>query len=193
MKKLFLMLCISIFSASLILSCGGGGGGDGGGYVEYDMWDYIVSDTTITKNFDLFETDSNYNPISGPEENAGQVIETVIPPDTVEYEEIVNGTVINTETLIVSSNQIQVVNGNTLERYRTINSSLGDYCIFENHYEHYSPVSGYDFYDVIQVKCDSYSEFYANGIGLVVGQNHNTFIVGQNITENYSIGVANLQ
>jgi hypothetical protein len=179
------------------VSCGGGGGDSGGENtntsVEYDMWEYVVSNKTITKDFDKFDTDSNYNTISGPEINAGQLTEIIVSSDMVIYEEIANGTVIESETFIVSSDEIQVVDGYTLNRHRSLNSSFGENCIIENHYEYYSPVSGYDFHDVIQIKCGSYSQFYAKGIGLVVGQNYASFDDGQNITHYYSIGVANLQ
>lgn len=159
--------------------------------VEYDMWAYVVSKTTITKNFDKYDTDSNYNPTGGKQLNAGQLKETVMSSDTVKYEEIANGTVVETQTLIVSLNNIQVVDGNTLSRYRKINSSFGN-CTVENHFDNYSPISGYNFQDVIQIKCGVYSMFYAKGIGKVVGQNHNSVDNGQNITHYYSVGVANL-
>lgn len=188
----YVFILISLF---VLVSCGGGGSGDENTNtaVEYDMWDYVVSDTNITKSFDKFDTDSNYNAISDPEINAGQLIETVVSSDMVTYETITYGAETEFETFIVSSDEIQVVDGYTLNRYRTLNSSFGENCIIENHYEYYSPVSGYDFYDVIQIKCGSYSLFYAKGIGQVVGQNYTSFDDGQNITHHYSIGVANLQ
>lgn len=184
-------LLLILFASFILVSCDGGdGGGDSSG--NFDMWDYVVSKKTITKNFDRYDTDSKYNPIDGPDLNAGQLRETVLSSDTVKYEEIENGKVVQTEILVVSSDTIQVVDGNTLNRYRSLYSSFGDNCIIENHYENYSPIPGYDFQDVIQIKCGDWSMFYAKGIGKVVGQNHMSVENGGDITHYYSVGVANL-
>lgn len=144
MKKFLLLFITSI----ILVSCGGGGGesgsgsGGGGSSAEYDMWDYLVSKTTIVKNFDIYITNSNYNPTGERHLNAGQLKETVLSSNTVKFEEIVNGKVVESQTLIVSSDTIQVVNGYTLNRYNSLNSSIGN-CVVQNHYENYSPISGY--------------------------------------------------
>lgn len=136
MKKFLLLFITSI----ILVSCGGGGGesgsgsGGGGSSAEYDMWDYLVSKTTIVKNFDLYTTDSNYNPTGERHLNARQLKETVLSSNTVKFEEIVNGAVVESQTLIVSSDTIQVVNGYTLNRHSSLNSSIGN-CVIQNHYE----------------------------------------------------------
>lgn len=200
MKKTFLLLIASL----ILVACGGGGGGGSSSTdttnpsVEYDMWDYIVSKTTITKKFDKYDTNSNYNPTGGVSLNAGQVRETVLSSDTIKYEEITNGTVVRTATFIVGSNTIQAVGGSAvLNRYMSLNSSFGD-CIIKSHYANYSPVMGYNYKDVIEIKCtgvnsDYYSEFYAKDIGKITGQNHNSFTNGNNTTHYYSVAVADLQ
>lgn len=194
MKKLFLSLLI-VISAVISISCGGGDNGQTEPYVVYDMWDYIVSKTTITKSFDNYETDSNFNPIDGPFINAGQIRNTVLSSDRVHYEEMEDGKVtlsaiftLQSETIMVDAEGEQ----GTLGRYRTINSPFGT-CIVYAHHNTYSPVLGYIYEDVIEIKCDELSEFHAKGIGKVVSQGMLTLEFGDQTIIKYGVSVANLE
>jgi len=195
MKKIALL-----FVMFALISCGGGGGGSSSGnstdinQAGYDLWEYMVSDTSITKYFDWYETDENFVPTGESEMNAGQVRETYLSETTVLYEEITDGTVDTTETLILSGDSIQVVGGNTIPRYRNIGNAVGGECHLKQHYDTYNPLPGYTFYDVIEVDCGDWSEFYAKGLGLIMGQNISTWLDDDDnpIAIDYSIAIANL-
>ncbi len=194
MKKLFLLLVVIIF-VLMTISCGGSGDGQTEPYVEYDMWDYIVSKTTITISFDNYETDSNFNPIDGPFINAAQIKNTVLSSDRVYYEEIEAGKVALSATFTLHSQTILVDSEGeqgTLDRYRTINSPFGK-CVVYAHHNTYSPVFGYIYEDVIEIKCDNWSEFHAKGIGKVVSQGIRVFIFGDQRIEKYGVSVANFE
>jgi hypothetical protein len=182
----------TIFLIALLAGCGGGGGDSGAPSVQYDMWDYVISAATITKSIDVYETTSNYAPVSGPEIDKGQLRETVMSSITAKYEEIINGAVTTTVILIAGLDTIQAVGEQgAVKRYPSIGDQVGN-CTLVSHMEHYSPLPSYNYEDVIELDCGTWSEFYAKGIGKVVGQNHDIVIIGNITTHYYSIGLANL-
>jgi len=183
MSKLYKLMA---FLAIGLAGCGGGGSTTSTSYIMYDMWDYVVSDQNITKHFDLYDTDSNFNPTGGVYLNAGDLKETLLSSTSVKQEEIVNDYVTDTEVLTVSDNYIKVENGNTLHRYRSIGSDFGG-CTIAQHYDTYIPMDGYNFVDVIEIHCDDYSMFYAKGKGKILGQGIYTI----NGDTSYSISIAN--
>ena len=205
-KEIIVKIIFVVFATMLLLTvmaCSGGSGDEVSNEEnpilsrEYDMWEYVASKTDITKNYDMYVTDSKYNPIGEPHLNAGQIKETIINQDSVQYEEFIDGTLVDTESLsIMSSAQISnalLLDGVASYRYIKLFSPLNEKCIFINHYENYSPMSGYNFKDVVQIKYSDYSTFYANGIGKVMAQNHNTVGDGANIIDHYSVKVVNLK
>ena len=198
--KIKFAVCASLLLLT-IMACSYGGG-DGSEpqenpilSKEYDMWEYVVSNTDVTKNYDLYDTDSHYNPIGKPQVNAGQIKETVMSQDAVLYEEYLNGTLVDTQTQSILTSQginnAMMLDGVASYRYAKLFSPLNEHCIFMNHYEDYKPLSGYAFKDVVYIQCDTYSNFYAKGVGKVIAQNHKTVDNGANVIDSYSENIVN--
>ncbi|MDH3576115.1 MAG: hypothetical protein OEM90_21175 [Desulfobacteraceae bacterium] len=79
MKKLLLMLCINVFSVSLIVSCGGGGGGGGTSGITYTG---VTTQATIDENnaveitleaYEGVDTASELNILGAVSENSSSV------------------------------------------------------------------------------------------------------------------------
>jgi hypothetical protein len=196
MKKVFMYFVLILFVAS----CSGGGGSSSGGVGDntdqyaYDVWEYIVSDTSTTKYFDWYETDENFIPTGDSELNAGQLRETYLSENSVRIEELTGSEEDDNYVLTLNGNVINVSGGNTLNRYGNVGSAMGGDCVLKQHYDNYSPIDGYDFNDVIEIDCGGWSEFYAKGLGKIVGQNVSTWVDDDDnpIATYYSIGVADL-
>jgi len=189
MKKFYLLMMLLLI---IFLPGCSGGGGSYEDPVKYDIWYYLVSDATITKNFDKFDTDANFHPTDGPYLNQGQERETLLSSTSVKYEEIYDGEVANTKTFTLGSDTIEVSDGDELTRYAYVNSSVDGDCYLKKHYNTYSPADGYTYSDVLEIHCGNYSKFYSKRIGLVVIQIIGNSDDGGNITTSYYIGVANL-
>jgi len=169
-------------SLLFLVGCGGSNSGNG---VKYDLWEYMVSNETVTKVFDRYDTDSSYKPNGRTYINAGELKETILSPNKVRWddgEDII--------ILIAQSNTISVENGGSMSRYRAINSTENE-CTLAKHYNNFTPVSSYTFQDVIRVNCDGYTEFYAKGKGLIATYGTNEFISGSQKTTYYFISVVN--
>lgn len=161
------------------------------GTTTYDMWDYIASNQTITKSFDLYQTDSTFTPNGSVTIDAGKLVETVQLATLVKIDEYSNNSLTGSETLSLSDSTILVEGGNTLPRFVQVGQSAGGSCTLTNHFDSYTPYIGYTYSDVIELDCGDWSMFYSKNIGKVVGQNKNSFIIGDTTTTIYSIGIYN--
>lgn len=200
MKKIFSIILLGM----LIIFTGCSGGGDGGSssggtgdntdQYAYDVWEYVVSDISTTKNFDWYETDENFIPTGESELNAGQLRETYLSENSVRIEVLTGSEEDDNYVLTLNGNVINVAGGNTLNRYGNVGSAIGGDCVLRQHYDNYTPIDGYSFNDVIEIDCGGWSEFYAKGLGKIAGQNVTTWVDDDDnpIATYYSIGVANL-
>jgi hypothetical protein len=191
MKKIYLLTILMLIM--FLPSCSSHSGMSYVDPTKYDIWNYLVSDTTITKNFDKYDTDANFHPTNGPYLNVGQVRETVLSISSVKYEEIYDGEEADTKTFTLGSDTIKVSSGDELNRYVYTNSSVEGDCYLKNHYNTYSPADGYTYSDVLEIYCGDHSIFYSKRIGLVVVQDIVTSDDGGDNTTSYSIRVANLE
>lgn len=198
MRKLAL-----IFVLLFMVSCSGGSSGSSSDSMDdntdqyvYDVWEYFVSDTSITKSYYSYETDENFIPTGNVGFNDWQLRETCLSENSVRREEIILGVVDYTQTITANDDLIQVAFGYWINRYGSIGSALDNYCVLRQHYKNYSPVGGYNFQDVIEIYCDNeYSTFYAKGIGMVTRQQKTIWSDDDlnPIAIDYSISVANLK
>lgn len=189
-KKISLSL-VAIATALSFNGCGGGGGIDSlDNTTQYDMWSYILSDKTIIKKLDKYDTNSNFQPSGGTYLNFGELRETVYSSSYVMRQEIVNGNLTDSVEFQLLGNEIQVIGGNKINRYRTLNSTEYD-CTLTNHYDTLTPMEGYTFNDVIKIQCDGWAEFYAKEKGLIFAQGEDSYTWNGTTTVDYYITIVN--
>ena len=163
------IIMASVLTVGLI-GCGGGGGGNSTSpSTAYDMWDYVVSKSTITKNFDSYDTDSNYNPNGTVYLDSAQEKQTIISSNSVKIDQASGGTIIVT----VHASTISGDDGSSTNRFANIGSTWGS-CVVSEHLNTYSPYIGYNYNDVLKLQCGDMARFYEKDIGLVVDQIHNS-------------------
>lgn len=191
MKKSF--VAISALSTLVFSGCGGGSsGGSSTPTVEYDMASYIVSAETVTKPFDIYTTDSNYNLIGGSYINVANIIETRTAVDTVKVDEVEYGITTDSNTFTYDNNSIYANGDLVASRFSSINGSFG-LCKVSKHYDTFEPVSGYSFSDIIEITCDDdYKIFYKKDLGQVAAHNSSIVFDGSTTTYSYNISVASL-
>jgi len=172
MKRFGIKITIASILIVGLTGCGGGGESSASS-TTYDMWDYLVSQTTITKNFDSYDTDSNYNPNGASNLDSSQEKHTIISSDSVNVKMTSGATIVNNDTLTVHTSTISSDDGSSANRFVNIGSTWGA-CTVSEYLNTYTPYVGYNYSNILKLQCGDMARFYEKGKGLVVDQIHNS-------------------
>jgi len=202
-----LVLAISLLS---LVGCGGSGGSNtavpnntnneisdvilgGQQSKNYDLWDYIVSDTTVTKYFDIYEADSSYKAkFNGSIKiNAWSRQETVLSSTKVRTITDEDGEV-TVDTMSLNGNNIDLEEtdstGTTKSSLGRYSQTLGDCNLV--HHNSFSLIDGHVFNDVLRLNCSGGSGIiFAKGKGVVGSRVETTDTVNNITTTSYSVSV----
>ncbi len=171
MRKL-IFLFITLFA---LVGCGGGATEDDSTFdgnfpsenftgTSYDMWNYIVPDTTTPENTSVSSRglDTTYNANFRAIDN-NTVVE--IPVETtdekVEYKQLDDKISITFKKNDIPTFSYDIKKSVKLQEQTTVKESA---CMLVNHFET-KTVNGVAYYDVIEIDCGQHKGFYAKGKG----------------------------
>ena len=155
---------------------------------RYDLNDYMVSNTTITKYWDDYSLDSEHN-IDSTQINSSTTKEIITTNNIkkIEYIDSVSYYTTNDNEIVIKFDNTEL----HLKRFANIGETVMDGCVLNNYYASFRPMEGYNYSNVLEIKCDEESIYLSKYIGTIVETGISTSYQSGETIKGYYMDLAN--